>query len=158
MANAPGQGRKPKPTALKILAGNPGQRPINLREPKPRARLPRPPAELSDAAKKEWRSLGRKLLNLGIISEIDVGAFAVFCQAWARWLDAEANLTKYGPVLTVKGGLRLSPYIRIAESAMAYILKAGPEFGLTPSSRVRLHVDKPTDEAQEEAARFLRLG
>ena len=28
------RGRKPKPTALKVLEGNPGGRPLNLNEPK----------------------------------------------------------------------------------------------------------------------------
>jgi len=28
-------GRKPKPTALKIIEGNPGKRPLNKNEPKP---------------------------------------------------------------------------------------------------------------------------
>lgn len=29
------RGKKPKPTNLKILEGNPGKRPLNLNEPKP---------------------------------------------------------------------------------------------------------------------------
>lgn len=29
------RGRKPKPTAMKILEGNPGERPLNEREPIP---------------------------------------------------------------------------------------------------------------------------
>ncbi len=29
------RGRKPKPTALKLVSGNPGHRPLNTREPKP---------------------------------------------------------------------------------------------------------------------------
>ena len=29
------RGRKPKPTALKVLEGNPGKRPLNDREPVP---------------------------------------------------------------------------------------------------------------------------
>ena len=29
------RGRKPKPTALKLLEGNPGNRPLNIAEPRP---------------------------------------------------------------------------------------------------------------------------
>jgi hypothetical protein len=29
------RGRKPKPTRLKLVAGNPGKRPLNPREPTP---------------------------------------------------------------------------------------------------------------------------
>ena len=41
------RGRKPKPTALKMLEGNPGGRPLNTKEPKPekkRSRAPKPAA------------------------------------------------------------------------------------------------------------------
>ena len=34
-------GRKPDPTRLKLLKGNPGKRPLNANEPNPTPRLPR---------------------------------------------------------------------------------------------------------------------
>ena len=34
------KGRKPKPTALKVLEGNPGKRPLNLYEPSPEGEMP----------------------------------------------------------------------------------------------------------------------
>ena len=33
------RGRKPKPTALKLIAGNPGKRALNAHEPQPRTDL-----------------------------------------------------------------------------------------------------------------------
>ena len=150
------EGRRPKPTKLKLLAGNPGKRPLNTKEPGPRViALPKPPAELSVAARKEWRRLGRQLIALGILTEIDTAAFAVFCQAWGRWLEAEANLKKYGLVIPINGELRLSPYLRIADTAMATILRAAPEFGMTASARSRIHVEQPKDEHTAEVSRFL---
>ena len=53
------RGRKPKPTALKELEGNPGKRPLNDREPKPEKKAPPCPKWLNDDAKKEWRHTGR---------------------------------------------------------------------------------------------------
>ena len=53
-----GGGRKPTPTTLKELKGNPGRRPLNEAEPKPAARLPSPPAHLSRSARREWRRAG----------------------------------------------------------------------------------------------------
>ena len=47
------RGRKPKPTALKVLEGNPGHRPLNKKEPMPKGKLPRCPEWLEDDAKKE---------------------------------------------------------------------------------------------------------
>ena len=40
MTKAKGQGRKPTPTNLKVLKGNPGRRPLNKDEPVPDVRLP----------------------------------------------------------------------------------------------------------------------
>ena len=34
------RGRRPKPTRLKMLTGNPGKRPFNMNEPKPDAEIP----------------------------------------------------------------------------------------------------------------------
>lgn len=46
------QGRKPKPTALKILEGNPGKRKLNAKEPTPLKKAPKCPAWLDAEAKK----------------------------------------------------------------------------------------------------------
>ena len=56
------RGRKPKPTALKMLEGNPGGRPLNTKEPKPEKKAPRCPSWLEDEAKKSgsvWRKYWR---------------------------------------------------------------------------------------------------
>ena len=45
------RGRKPIPTAIKELEGNPGGRPLNKREPKPVKKAPRCPVWLEDEAK-----------------------------------------------------------------------------------------------------------
>ena len=50
------RGRKPKPTAIKELEGNPGKHPLNASEPKPKKKAPACPKWLEPEAKKEWRS------------------------------------------------------------------------------------------------------
>ena len=49
------RGRKPKPTVLKVLSGNPGKRPLNDREPKAQAGIPEPLPWLDAEAQAEWR-------------------------------------------------------------------------------------------------------
>src|SRR5688572_3138073 len=71
MANRPGQGRRPLPTAMKVLRGNAGKRPLNEQEPQPRVAMPACPPHLSDEAKREWRRMGRRLAALGLVTEID---------------------------------------------------------------------------------------
>ena len=48
------RGRKPKPTAIKVLEGNPGKRPLNEHEPAPPKANIKCPTWLLPEAKKEW--------------------------------------------------------------------------------------------------------
>ena len=59
-----GSGPKPKPTKLKLLEGNPGRRPINDKEPKPKERLPQCPTHLSEEAKREWQRTGKRSASI----------------------------------------------------------------------------------------------
>ena len=73
-------GPKKKPTALKILQGNPGRRPINMNEPKPGLPNMEPPFPLRRIAKKLWDKYVPILAKLGVITELDVENFAVACE------------------------------------------------------------------------------
>ena len=113
-----GGGRKPSPTTLKELKGNPGRRPLNEDEPKPSVHLPNPPAHLSPMARREWRRAGAFLVEMGLMTDLDVAALAGYSVAYARWCDAEKVLRKCG--LMVKDGEGLpvqSPYLAVANKA-----------------------------------------
>ena len=69
-------GRKPKPTSLKVLEGNPGKRQLNPNEPKPDASIPKCPAWLSKEAKREWKRLVPFLEQAGLLTQVDRAAFA----------------------------------------------------------------------------------
>lgn len=132
-------GGKPTPTRLKLLRGNPGRRPLNKAEPAPRVRLPRPPEHLNVEAKKEWRRAGRFLTQLGLISDIDRAAFAAYCTAWGRWVEAEAALKTYGLMLKSPNGFPVqSPYLAVANRALEQMRSLLSEFGMSPASRTRV--------------------
>ncbi len=134
------QGRKPVPTTLKVLRGNPGKRPLSDDEPRPKAKLPPPPSHLSAEAKREWWRLGKQLAALGLMTNIDRGALAIYCQAWARWLEAEQALKTYGVMVKSPTGYPMqSPYLAIANRAMEQIRAMLTEFGMSPASRTRVH-------------------
>jgi hypothetical protein len=48
------RGRKPKPTHLKLIEGNPGKRPIRMGPERPATAMPEPPDHLNDDARTEW--------------------------------------------------------------------------------------------------------
>ena len=89
------RGRKPTPTPIKELEGNPGKRPLNQNEPKLKKTAPSYPKWIDKEAKKEWRRLAAKMEQMGVLSEVDMAAFAGYCQCCARWKEneGERNLT-----------------------------------------------------------------
>jgi P27 family predicted phage terminase small subunit len=153
----PGSGRRPKPTALKILAGNPGRRPLNAGEPKPRAGIPECPAELSDSAKGEWKRISVELLALGLLTELDRAALAAYCQAWAHCLEATENIKKFGLIVRTPPSEKSpdgypiqNPYVAIMNQSMAQMRSFLIEFGMTPSSRSRISVGKVEKDGELE--------
>jgi P27 family predicted phage terminase small subunit len=136
------RGRKPKPTHLKLLEGNPGRRPINGAEPKPGGDLPTCPAHLGPSAKAEWKRLARDLNRIGLLSMVDRAALAVYCQSWGRWVEAERKLQETPPLLkTPAGYVQISPWLTIANKERELMARYMAELGLTPSARTRLAVD-----------------
>ncbi len=91
-------GRKPKATHLKLLAGNPGHRPLNESEPQPEGvdETPDPPAHLSGEARVEWARTFPILLRNKMISEVDINAFSAYCQAYGRWTRGRELRRKAG--------------------------------------------------------------
>jgi P27 family predicted phage terminase small subunit len=151
VAGRPGRsGRKPKPTYLKVLEGNPGHRPLNKDEPKPAPVRPACPRHLSDEAKKEWRRIVPELEIVGLITRIDRAALAMYCEAWGRWLEAEEALRKYGVMVKSPSGFPMqSPYLAVANKAMEQMRGLLTEFGMSPASRTRISVQEPDDADPE---------
>ena len=134
-------GRRPKPTALKELAGNPGKRPLNRREPKPPTSLPPCPRHLTGEARREWRRMGGELARMGVVTVVDRAALAAYCMAWARWVEAEGQVAKLGTIVkTANGNLIQNPYLAVANRALEQMTRLAAEFGMTPSSRSRVQV------------------
>lgn len=91
--------------------------------------------------------MGRKLAAWGLLTEIDGAALALYCQAWARWVEAEAQLLKFGTVIKSPNGFPIqSPYLPIANKAMEQMTKLLVEFGMSPSSRSRVAYKPPVPE------------
>lgn len=143
-------GRKPKPTALKLIQGNPGKRKVNKKEPQPAqgGRVPSPPAELGKMAKAEWKRIAKELHDMGVLTRIDTKTLANYCQAYedmkiARGLLAKWNLANpNSPNQIVTGGgmVRSHPLVQQIRDHRKDMMAFAAEFGLTPSSRSRVQV------------------
>jgi P27 family predicted phage terminase small subunit len=152
------RGRKPKPTARKVLEGNPGKRPLNAAEPQhpaPEAEaFDAPPDELRDHARAsaEWRRLAPLLRQARAVTDADRAALLALCLEWDRYLEATQKIRVHGLVVKTPSGYPMpNPFIAIATKALAGCTKLWPELGLTPSSRTRVKTDAalPTDAWSE---------
>ncbi|AML51729.1 phage terminase small subunit P27 family [Falsihalocynthiibacter arcticus] len=147
------RGRKPKPTALKLIQGNPGKRSINKSEPKPPATMPTCPSHLSPTAKAEWKRLARVLNDIGLLTIADRTVFAAYCQSYGRWVEAERKLQDSPTLLKMPSGyIQTSPWLTISNKQSELMLKYMAELGLTPSSRTRLSTGTPNEEMLKIAA------
>jgi len=125
------------------------------------------PAGLSEEAKAEWHSIVPELRTLGVLTTIDGKALAAYCHAFARWMEAEFEIRRVGiivqePIWGVNNVLlgvkyKKNPAVTISESAMKLMKSFLVEFGMTPSSRSRVRIEKPGAEADPLDA-FLAAG
>ena len=150
------RGRKPTPTAIKLLEGNPGKRPLNANEPKPEKKAPSCPKWLEPEAKKEWRRLAKKMEQLGVLTEVDMAAFAGYCQAYARWKEAEEFITQHGSILRTKSGyVQPVPQVSIAQTYLKIMNRFAEQFGLTPAARSRIIAEDNTSGPSDEMEALL---
>lgn len=150
-------GRRPKPTKLKLLQGNPGKRKISENEPEPEICVPDPPDHLSDAAREHWEQVACELAEAGILTRIDRDALGLYCEAYARWVHANEQIQKFGPLVKAPSGYPMqSPFLAIANKAFDQMRAMLTEFGMTPSSRTKVQVERP--DTADPLDEFLRRG
>jgi P27 family predicted phage terminase small subunit len=135
-----------KPTALRILQGNPGKRPLNKCEPQPAQASGRMPADLPKEARPYWRKLAPKLRRVGLLTELDVPALADLCLCLARARQAEDLVTSKGVLVAGDRGMVKNPAIQVARDYRAAAARLMARFGMTPSDRSGLAM-RPAEEA-----------
>jgi len=147
------RGRKPIPEAAKRLAGNRGKRPIRPDLPAPAGAPPIPKRLLVEpVAVEKWTELVPILLGLGTLTTADGEALATLCEVYAATQACLLELRASGPVMrTDLGGVKPNPAGPLYRSLVALQASLMGEFGLTPSSRVRLggKEEKPSDEVED---------
>jgi len=152
-------GRRPTPNHLKIVAGNPGRRPLNKAEPKPRRERPSAPAHLSDRARDAWGYVSGILDRMGVLTEADAVALEQLCEVYAETVELRADIAENGRFQTV--GTKAGGEMERLRPAYAALMDADRrlkgwlvEFGKTPSSRSKVKSDGEGAENEDPAARF----
>jgi P27 family predicted phage terminase small subunit len=153
------RGRKPIPSGLNKLRGNPGQRQMNGLEPRPPAIIPDCPDFLDEEARAEWDRVAPQLLACGCLTSIDRSALAMYCLAWSYVVQLKEKVDEFGTVLADKnkGRVYRSPYFQNLGMAIAILHKFQAEFGMSPSSRTRIAV-RDLEEQENVLEKFIAGG
>ena len=135
------RGRIPKPTAIKVLTGNPGKRTLNKHEPKPQGDLVDPPEYMTDGAKSAWH-YALECAPVGLLKKLDMSILEVWANAADLYRKAQSGLTKTGLLIKAPntGVPMQSPYLAIANKQSQIMTKAATEMGFTPATRSRVTV------------------
>jgi P27 family predicted phage terminase small subunit len=97
------------------------------------------PSELGTVARQEWDRIIGTLAETGVLMPLDRGLLAIYCGAYAQWLEAMEAIQKYGTMMKSPSGYPIqSPYVAIANKQAEIMMKIASEFGFTPASRGRL--------------------
>ena len=152
------RGRRPTPTVLKLLRGNPGCRPVNQNEPMPKGGLPPRPEYLSPKAAAAWDKFAAELSACGVATSLDGTALELLCNSYAQYLDGTEKIAQHGAVWVEKGDSAIpkftwSPWWTVANRHWKQVQSMLAEFGMTPSSRSKVAT---TDTPQTKHRRVYR--
>lgn len=151
-------GRKPTPTKLKLLLGNPGHRSkesLGQDEPQPTGELQPAPDRLSESARAIYDDWAAKLSASGIGTDLDSDALAMAAMSYDAYLEAASRVAQTGAVWLEKGEGTIpkfvySPYWSVMNREWKKVLALMAEFGMTPSSRSRVKTDKKPKSKLDE--------
>ena len=135
------RGRKPKPTHLKLLAGNPGKRPLKMDEPKPDGALFDAPEWMTESQRAGW-AYAIAHAPRGLLKQLDRSVLAIWVVAEDLHRQATEQIARFGMLTKAPntGVPMQSPYLPIVNKQAQIMLKPGSELGFTPTSRTRIHV------------------
>ena len=159
-------GRRPIPTHLKLLRGNPGKHKLRNDEPQPERTVdvPDPPPHLTGYAADEWWTTATELYRLGLLTKVDIPSLAAYCYSYGLWRQTAESLermAKNDPIMngqiikTKYGDAAINPLVSLVRKHAFDMVRYASEFGLTPAARSRITAGVNGDNSQSKFAGFL---
>ena len=142
-----------KPTHLKVVMGNPGNRPLNKREPIPVGKLKAAPSWMSTTQKEAW---DYALVNApsGLLKMLDQSALVVWVIAQDAHRVAALDIADRGVVTkSTRGEEVINPAVNVQVKQAAIMLRASAELGFSPASRSKIQVSDG-EETEDPADKF----
>lgn len=150
-------GRRPNPSHLQVVTGNPGKRPPNADEPKPQATRPARPVGMSKAAANAWPKFCDLLEGMGVLTIADGVALERLVETYAEIRALQRKIEKQGRTYETHGEsgtlIKANPAVAMLADADRRLKAYLVEFGLTPAARTKVKVN-PGAKQQDPAERF----
>lgn len=149
--------RPTKPTALKLVTGNPGKRALPKHEPSFKQGVGQPPEHLDSVGVQCWKRLSILLDGTGVLTQPDEFALERMCDAYADVQACKALIERDGRTYTTTGTdgstlIKQNPAVGQLRAADALFKSYLTEFGLTPAARSKVHATPDADA--DPMARF----
>jgi P27 family predicted phage terminase small subunit len=134
-----------KPTALKLLQGNPGKKPLPKNEPQVTG-SPECPKGLSPKARAQFAKMKAYLEAVpGLVGSTDSLGISMLASTWAEMIEASRHVEEEGLFLTSELGIPYqNPWLSIRRKAEDHLLKLLDRFGLNPAARAKVQVQVQT--------------
>lgn len=156
-------GRKAMPIQLHLLQGNKNrltkkeieQRVEAEKRLKPRANKVKPPAWLSDEAKKEFKRIVKEMQDLDLLTNIDVDALALYCDAYVNYIECTRIIAEEGLMVEYTNKAAETnkvphPLLTKKKQLHEQMKSLAAEFGLTPAARAKLAIAKEDKKPKTE--------
>ena len=131
-------------------------------EPQPTPGVPEPPETLDGEARAEWERIVPELAACNLLALVDRAALVLLCEAWADYVAARQIVELEGMVVSqeIKGKAVLlkHPAVLCMDSAYARWYKLSKDFGLTPSARAGLAIERKNPDENRGKSRFFKKG
>jgi len=102
-------------------------------------RLPTPPEYLGSYGRAKWSEVGKRLVQMGELSETNIDILRIYCEAWEDFRLAIDEITAHGSSTCVseKGGHYAHPAVSRKSAAVKRMERFGKQLGWTQVSNDR---------------------
>lgn len=144
------RGPRREPTAMKVAKGtyraDKQGDPADELQTIPMTDVPPAPESLGTKGREVWERVGPILVAAGVLHRGDIEAFAIYCTAHDEYAKCNQAIAKDGEYHTGPTG-KISPHPALHQRLrwVEVMRRFQAEFGLTPSARANVRVEKKTE-------------
>ncbi|MBP0725545.1 phage terminase small subunit P27 family [Bacillus sp. RG28] len=156
-------GRSAKPVVLQLLEGNKGKySKAQLQERLEREKLIqpktdklKPPSWLSSFAKKEFKRMVNELKEVDLVTNVDVNALALYCDAYGNYVECTKVIQEEGLMVEYTNKAAETnkvphPLLTKQKALFEQMKSLSTEFGLTPAARAKIAIPKLNEKEESD--------